>query len=89
MVNNLCNRYFHHEDVEQRLAAVSKGGELLMAAAYDGDGNRVFQKSIREVTEYIRVEDISKEDSQESPDMEAVPETNSSADKDTVWLFRQ
>ena len=28
--------------VENRLAAVRDGDELLLAAAYDGDGNRVF-----------------------------------------------
>jgi YD repeat-containing protein len=30
-------------DAENRLKAVREGGELLMAATYDGDGNRVFQ----------------------------------------------
>ncbi|MDR2196682.1 MAG: amidase domain-containing protein [Coriobacteriales bacterium] len=30
-------------DVEGRLEAVREGGALLMAATYDGDGNRVFQ----------------------------------------------
>jgi len=29
--------------VENRLKAVKSGGELLMAAGYDGDGNRIFQ----------------------------------------------
>ena len=32
--------------VEDRLEAVSQGGRLLMAATYDGDGNRVMQTSI-------------------------------------------
>jgi len=30
-------------DAENRLKAVREGGELLMAASYDGDGNRIFQ----------------------------------------------
>lgn len=40
-------------DVENRLNAVREGGELLMAASYDGDGNRVFQISRYTVTEII------------------------------------
>ncbi len=47
----LCGRYGtvcasvtrYRYDVENRLAAVQEQGRLLMAAAYDGDGNRVFQ----------------------------------------------
>ncbi len=31
-----------------------------MAAAYDGGGNRIFQKSIKEVTEYIKVKGIAQ-----------------------------
>lgn len=34
--------------VENRLKAVYNGKELLMAAAYDGDGNRIFQLSLHE-----------------------------------------
>jgi RHS repeat-associated protein len=30
-------------DIENRLRAVREGGALLMAASYDGDGNRIFQ----------------------------------------------
>jgi YD repeat-containing protein len=30
-------------DAENRLKAVREGGSLLMAASYDGDGNRIFQ----------------------------------------------
>ncbi|MCR2037679.1 DNRLRE domain-containing protein [Adlercreutzia caecimuris] len=33
-------------DVENRLRAVRQGGRVLMAATYDGDGNRVFQASL-------------------------------------------
>lgn len=36
-----CRTYRY--DVENRLEAVYEGGALLMAAAYDGDGNRVFE----------------------------------------------
>lgn len=32
----------YHYDAENRLSAVAKGGSLLMAALYDGDGNRLF-----------------------------------------------
>lgn len=32
--------------VENRLAAVRQGGRVLMAATYDGDGNRVFQTNL-------------------------------------------
>lgn len=38
--------------VEKRLSIVREGGELLMAATYDGDGNRVFTAS-RTENEYI------------------------------------
>ena len=34
---------FYRYTVENRLEAVYEGGQLLMAASYDGDGNRVFQ----------------------------------------------
>lgn len=33
----------HQYDTENRLKAVSSPQELLIAAAYDGDGNRAFQ----------------------------------------------
>ena len=39
--------------VESRLKAVREGGELLMAASYDGDGNRIFQVNRKEVGFYI------------------------------------
>lgn len=35
--------YTYAYDVENRLTAVREGGALLMAASYDGDGNRTFQ----------------------------------------------
>jgi RHS repeat-associated protein len=43
-------------DADQRLAAVSAGGRLLMAASYDGDGERVFQVMAIPVSASIRVE---------------------------------
>ena len=36
---------------ENRLAAVRQGGRVLMAATYDGDGNRVFQASLYRTNE--------------------------------------
>ena len=30
-------------DTENRLRSVTKGGQILLAATYDGDGNKVFQ----------------------------------------------
>lgn len=36
-------------DIENRLKAVHEGGALLMAASYDGDGNRTFQLSRKTV----------------------------------------
>gem|GEM_PF-1664172 len=38
--------------VENRLKAVYNGKELLMAAAYDGDGNRIFQLNYNRKDEY-------------------------------------
>ncbi|MEC4271962.1 DNRLRE domain-containing protein, partial [Adlercreutzia sp. R25] len=37
--------------VENRLEAVRQGGRVLMAATYDGDGNRVFQASLYRTNE--------------------------------------
>lgn len=45
--------------VEQRLSAVREGGELLMAASYDGDGNRVFQISRKQAEHYVVKGDLS------------------------------
>lgn len=45
--------------VEQRLSAVREGGALLMAASYDGDGNRVFQISRRETEHYVQMSDTA------------------------------
>ena len=39
--------------VENRLKTVREGGELLMAASYDGDNNRTFQINRRETEKYI------------------------------------
>ena len=36
-------------DIENRLRVVSEGGQVLMAATYDGDGNKVFQLSRKHV----------------------------------------
>lgn len=38
--------------VENRLKAVYHGKELLMAAAYDGDGNRIFQLNLNKKDDY-------------------------------------
>jgi len=43
--------YTYTYDVENRLNAVREGGALLMAASYDGDGNRTFQLS-RKLVEF-------------------------------------
>lgn len=51
--------------VEQRLAAIREGGALLMAASYDGDGNRVFQISRTQAVHYVQKEDVS--DAQQTP----------------------
>ena len=45
--------------VEQRLTAVREGGELLMAASYDGDGNRLFQISKSQSEEYVEKSELS------------------------------
>ena len=37
-------------DTENRLRSVSKGGQLLLAATYDGDGNKVFAMSRKYVS---------------------------------------
>lgn len=39
--------YTYEYSLDLRLTAVKKGGSLLMAASYDGDGNRVFTASRR------------------------------------------
>lgn len=45
--------------VEQRLSAIREGGALLMAASYDGDGNRIFQISRTKTVHYVQKEDVS------------------------------
>ena len=35
----------YNYDTENRLRSVTKGGQILLAATYDGDGNKVFQMS--------------------------------------------
>lgn len=44
-------------DIENRLEAVREGGALLMAATYDGDGNRVFQVNRQETTVILEKSD--------------------------------
>lgn len=51
--------------VEQRLAAIREGGALLMAASYDGDGNRVFQLSRTKTVHYVEKDEVS--DAVETP----------------------
>jgi RHS repeat-associated protein len=46
--------------VENRLKAVREGGELLMAAAYDGDSNRIFQLNRKEVEQYVVKPDLGE-----------------------------
>lgn len=41
-------------DVENRLTTVRQGGRVLMAATYDGDGNRIFQASLYHTDEVDR-----------------------------------
>lgn len=41
-------------DVENRLTAVRQGGRVLLAATYDGDGNRIFQASLYHTDEVDR-----------------------------------
>lgn len=43
--------------VEQRLSAIREGGVLLMAASYDGDGNRIFQIYRKEANRSISEND--------------------------------
>lgn len=45
--------------VEQRLSAIREGGTLLMAASYDGDGNRIFQIYRKEAQQYVEKGDTS------------------------------
>lgn len=42
--SNGKNRIYDY-DIENRLRSVSEGGQMLMAATYDGEGNKVFQMS--------------------------------------------
>lgn len=65
--------------VEQRLAAVREGGALLMAAAYDGDGNRIFTVSGKETEQYTQKERLpgneetpAKEGAEDAPMAEGV-----------------
>ena len=47
--NSEDKSYTYTYNIENRLTAVHEGGNLLMAASYDGDGNRIFQLS-RQIT---------------------------------------
>lgn len=63
-------------DVENRLTAVREGGALLMAATYDGDGNRTFQLN-RQVIPFS-IERSEQDDSQDSETGDSVGGTEDS-----------
>ncbi len=69
--------------VEQRLAAVMDGEELLMAAIYDGDCNRVFQSTRYETVEYVTIEkDVEEETTEASTETQTEP-TEGSTESNT------
>ena len=49
-------------DVENRLKAVMEGDRLLLAALYDGDGNRVFRMEYGDKTDGISINGADKEE---------------------------
>ena len=63
--NGKSFKYEH--DIENRLRVVSEGGQVLMAATYDGDGNKVFQLSRKHV-ETERPVYAGEESDDEDPD---------------------
>lgn len=76
-------------DVENRLTAVREGGALLMAATYDGDGNRTFQLNRQVIPFSIEKSELS--DNQDSEVGESVggtanSETTTSPQNDTSAL---
>lgn len=75
--------------VEQRLSAVREGGTLLMAASYDGDGNRVFQVSRKEAEQYVEKDNVSnsqdaKDSHESSKDSTQSPAENEKGLTETV-----
>ncbi|MGL5406011.1 MAG: DNRLRE domain-containing protein [Propionibacteriaceae bacterium] len=76
----------------ERLKAVRDGGRLLMAASYDGDDNRVFQVSMRDVNYQVQeseevIEQTAKDS--EKPNISVkgsgIPSSASESGKDVFW----
>ncbi len=68
--------------VEQRLDAVMDGEELLMAATYDGDGNRLFQSTRYEEVTYITIE--KEEEETQETQTEAITESQTENSTESV-----
>ena len=69
--------------VEQRLSAIREGGELLMAASYDGDGNRLFQISKSHGEEYVEKPNLSIPE--DAPSADKTPQKDEAKDEPSAY----
>ena len=71
-------------DTENRLRSVSKGGQLLLAATYDGDGNKVFAMSRKYVS---GTKQSSKKKSVKTAGLQQAEDSDEERDFSIVLLF--